>query len=166
MFLFGFFILFLKKPSFSMFIDNFWISGVYLMGFTALMICVIIIFGIKDKKPLKWSIMVFFLYIPFGILQEILFQFVFTDTLFELTGNPYITIFLSSIYYMLFHLRLDLGTFTFIAGLFWSYFYLAFGNVFWIGISHAILGTMYYVFMYKGNALKNKLNYFKNSEIK
>jgi hypothetical protein len=147
----------LKGFNLSIFKDNFWISALYLACFTLFMVALLFMIGVRDRKPIWFMGLTFALYVPFGIIQEILFQYIFLDTLYSMLPNPYICIFLSAAYYMLFHPKLELGFFTFIAGLGWSYLYLAFHNVFWIGISHALLGSAYYVFMIKGSSLKNKL---------
>jgi hypothetical protein len=120
----------------------------------------------KNVNPGK-AFLLFLYYIPFGIIQQLFFQFVFLETLYFLLPNLLVCIPISAIFYYLFHPRKDfkiLSGATLFIGLIWSSIYLNYGNIITIGISHAFLGMMYYSLMREDNTLEPRLRYLSKDK--
>ncbi len=144
--------------------ETFWISGLYIAIITVFSsILVLLMKNIRKGLDYNFRYLVFLLilYIFFGYLQQILFQFVFTETVFFITDNIKVSVFLGALYYFLFHVksfrRPEFLFGTFLLGLMWSSAYLIFGNLFWLGISHGIIGTIYYLNLWDVDVLRKKL---------
>ncbi len=122
-----------------------------------------ILFIKKKNKKKKHVFLLFFLYLIFGLIQQLLFQYVFLETLNFLLNNFLISVFVSAIYYSLFHTKrgIEFFIFTLGTGLIWSTIYLKYGNIIPLIISHAILGTVYYTWIFKGEAIKNRSKLFR-----
>lgn len=168
--LFGIMLLLLRilvvgKTSFFYVKETFWISGLWTAVITVFGACFIL--SLKSiRKGLdynfKYLIFLLVLYIFFGYLQQLLFQFMFFETVYYLTGKITMSIFISAFYYFIFHLRskrLEFQLGTFLIGLMWSANYLFFGNLFWLGISHGIIGTMYYLNLFDQDMLRKKISF-------
>ena len=145
---------------------TFWISGLYVSIITVFGIIIILLMK-NIRKGLDYNfrylIFLLLLYIFFGYLQQILFQFVFTETVFFLTNNIKISVVIGAFYYFLFHLRSfkrpEFLFGTFLLGLMWSSSYIIFGNLFWLGISHGIIGTIYYLNLWEVDVLRKRLQF-------
>jgi hypothetical protein len=139
---------------------KFLISGILVMAFT--MLCTLFLLHFrKNKIKIRYVLTLFVLYILFGFLQQLLFQFIFLETIYILTANLWLSIIVGALFYLLFHLYGEFDTkfklMLFIFGICWGYFYLIYQNIFWLAISHAILGTLYYGFVVDKKAIRKKL---------
>ena len=169
MFSLGFIILFLKLnyiPSNLFYVEStFWLTGLI----TCILVIVFTIFILLIKNNLKrktlkfnfkYLIILLVLYIIFGFLQQLLFQFVFLESLSKLINNFYITILTGSVYYYLFHIKskeIEFHPGTFILNVCFSTIYLTLGNLIWLGIAHGVLGTIYYLNLFKTDILRKKI---------
>jgi len=145
--------------------STFLISG--LVTLVATIFVAIILFLMRKYKPSrfekKYILILLVLYIIFGFLQQLFFQFVFLETIYSITKSFFPAIIISAFYYSLFHLRESTKRFffgTLALGIIYSTIYLLYGNLIWLGISHGILGTIYYVYYFKEKILENKIGYF------
>ncbi|MDP2930295.1 MAG: CPBP family glutamic-type intramembrane protease [bacterium] len=143
--------------------ESFFISGI-IVGVTTLLAVAIIIFWGKNNLPrLKsayfWKLLA--AYLPLGFLEQFFFQFVFLETVYFLTkGNAFLAVFFSAIFYSLFHLGQIIKKFyflTLIMGIFCAGIYLLYGNLIWLALLHAILGTFLYVLFFEDNQLSRRL---------
>ncbi|MBT3463554.1 hypothetical protein HN789_04620 [archaeon] len=110
----------------------------------------------------RYLVFLLALYIFFGFLQQLFFNFVFLETVYNLTGNFIISILLGALFYFTFHTRSKSVEFlvgTFIMGTLWGTCYLLFGNLFWLGISHGIIGTMYYLNLWHDDMLRKRIKF-------
>ena len=139
------------------------ISGI-IVGITTLLAVAIIIFWGKNNLPrLKlayfWKLLA--TYLPLGFLEQLFFQFVFLETVYFLTkGNALLAVFLSTIFFGLFHLEKKIRKFYFLIlamEIFCASVYLLYGNLIWLVLSHAILGTFIYVLFFDDNQLSRRL---------
>ncbi len=132
-------------------------SGIIITSFTAL-ICLLLVLLKKNKLRWKYALTLLPLYLFWGFLQQLLFQYLFLESVYTVVGNIWLAIIIGAVFYLLFHFNLDfdakfrLGLF--IIDLFWGYFYLTYQNIFWLGISHGIFGVAYYTLVCKMDPLK------------
>lgn len=115
----------------------------------------------KNKK--KNTFLLFTLYLTAGIIQQLLFQYVFLETIYYLTSNLLLTIIISVIYYSLFHLREGAAFYLKITimGTFWALIYLNFGNIIPLIISHGIVGTVYYT----SDVISDRCRLYRNTRL-
>ena len=145
--------------------ETFLTSGLVVLGFT--LVCTIFLYFFKeqDKKVFtKYGVVLLLLYIFFGFLQQLLFQFIFFETVYSLLDNAVIVVFVSAAFYAVFHWKLKQIRFlivTFLAGLFWSAFYVMYGNLIWLGVSHGILGTVTFLWYFDGDILRKTIKNIK-----
>lgn len=145
---------------------NLYSAGAYSI-FT--IVAVVIVIGLRahgralKEIKLKWWIVGG--YLLFGLVQQILFKFIFFDTLYYVLGNGFfmreaITILISAGYYSLFHSSgKDIKNFvllTFCIDIGWGTLYMALGNLHWNILSHAIIGGAFFSLVYEDN--KDNLN--------
>jgi hypothetical protein len=114
----------------------------------------------NNKRP----ILLFFLYLLAGFVQQLLFQYVFLELVYHIIHSVILSILISTFYYALFHLKHGKSFFilTFIINIFWSTIYLTQGNLIPLTISHGILGTAYYTWLFKGDVVKGRSKIFRN----
>jgi len=148
--------------------DNFAETWLPITIFTVLGAVILGVMRFKDKKfkVVKWVCSLLTFYLFFGILQQAFFQAVVTHTLGELLGSTALVVIFSGIFYSAFHWDWELKGFTFgfltlIAGSVWAMLFLTNPNIFLLGISHAILGSLYYFIVYKGNILEEQADLVK-----
>ena len=142
------------------------ISGIITLSLS--FIFIIIIYTQRENKNTKRILLLFMLYLLFGAGQQLFFQLVFLGSILNLFkfNRLIIPVFITSLYYALFHSSNPDKVFdkffigTFILNLFWSTIYLKFGNILWLALSHAILGTFYYMWIFDGDVMKKRLNLF------
>jgi hypothetical protein len=113
----------------------------------------------------KRAFLLLFLYILAGFVQQLLFQYVFLELVYHLINNIIFTVLISTLYYALFHLKHGKRFFalTFTINIFWSTIYLTQGNLLPLAISHGILGTVYYTWLFKGDVVKGRSKIFTKS---
>ena len=121
-------------------------------------------FKAKKFKILSWFFSLSTVYLLFGIVQQIFFQAVFTDTLRYLVDDVSLVIIFSSVFYSSFHWNWDakgirFGLITLMSGVVWSVLYLKSPNIFLLGLSHGILASLYYFIVYEDNILRKKLSF-------
>jgi len=145
--------------------ETFLISGVVVMSFTLLCTLFLYFFKEHNKKVFtKHGVVLLLLYIFFGFLQQLLFQFIFLETVYSLIDNVFLVVLISAAFYAIFHWKLKQIRFlivTFLAGLFWSGFYVMYGNLFWLAISHGILGTVTFLWFFDGDILRHAIKNIK-----
>ncbi|MBU4350773.1 CPBP family intramembrane metalloprotease [Patescibacteria group bacterium] len=149
--------------------ETLFISGIIVGIATLLIILAFILIKKKDIFRLKsayfWKLLVF--YFPWGFLQQLFFQFIFFETVyFAFKGNIFLSLLLSAVFFGLFHLGWTKKFFlpSLLIGFFFSGIYLLYGNLIWLALSHALLGTFLYVLFVKDNQLARRLtglNIFK-----
>lgn len=123
-------------------------------------------FKVKRFKIIKWLLSLLTLYLFFGILQQTFFQSIVTHTLNELLNNAVLAIIFSGVFYSAFHWDWEskgftFGFFTLLAGVVWAILFLSSPNIILLGASQAILGSLYYFIVYKGNILEERVNFVK-----
>jgi hypothetical protein len=154
-------VVFLKDiPSFIYIPSTLFNSFIYTAIVT--LFSVILLFFIR-KYNNKRVTLLFFLYLLAGFVQQLLFQYVFLELVYPLIKNLLFTVLFSTLYYALFHLKHGKHFFvlTFIINTFWSTIYLTQGNLVPLVISHGILGTAYYTWLFKGDVVKGRSNIFR-----
>ena len=131
--------------------------------FTMLSMVILSVMRFKTErfKVIKWFLSLLTLYLFFGILQQAFFQSVFTHTLKELLNNTVLTVIFSGVFYSAFHWdwraeELTFGFLTLLAGVVWAILFLSSPNIILLGISHAILASLYYFIVHKDNVLKRR----------
>lgn len=140
----------------------FTVLGIVILGATR--------FKAKKFKAIKWFVYLLTFYLFFGILQQAIFQSVVTHTLKELLDSTVITIIFSAIFYSAFHWDLELKGFTFgfltlVAGVVWAALFLNSPNIILLGASHAILASLYYFVVHKGNVVEERLDSIKKNNV-
>jgi hypothetical protein len=129
-------------------------------------------FGMANYTPAPMFGHSFFialvLYLPWALLQQTLFQFYLLSRLRGLLpfASPLFLSVLNGVAYGLVHLRTDLASLgvtvvTIIGGIFWSYSYYRDRFVLPIAISHAVLGSTFYYWIYGRDLLAEFLVNFK-----
>lgn len=158
--------LFLKTPTTLIFdYFTFWQSGALNGVFTLAIIIFFLIWKTKKKIVgfgLKYGLILFLFYLPWGFLQQLFFQYIFLETVFFLTKNKILTLIASSIFYTSVHsLKIDkrLTFLCFFASLAWFSAYLNYGNIIWPSLSHAIFGVLYYSLISKKDVLRTHLGF-------
>ena len=161
-------ILYIKEVNYLIFTpDTLLISGLIIFAFSAIGSLFIYTVRIKDRviKP-GFLLKLFILYIPFALLQQIFFQYLFLNDISTLiTGKAPILI-LGVIFFGLAHSPKEtakLTVFSLIAGSVWMWTYMSFGNIFWPVLSHALLGSLYYCLVHPSNRLTARLKFLGNS---
>lgn len=148
--------------------ENFLKAGQTVFIFTLTMI--FIGYRLREKKEKfnwKYFLSLFLLYLPFSLMQQLLFQYLFLDTLFSLTHRSFFSVLLTGIYFYYFHHQRFYSRFSFFIftiSFFWSYVYLVYGNIIWLVLSHSILGSCYYIWFRKDNILRNRLKLINENE--
>jgi hypothetical protein len=111
----------------------------------------------------KRALLLFLLYLLAGFVQQFLFQYVLLELVYNIINNVILAVLISTLYYALFHLKHGKRFFvlTFIINIFWSTIYITQGNLVPLAISHGILGTAYYTWLYKDDVVKGRSKIFK-----
>jgi hypothetical protein len=101
------------------------------------------------------------LYLPWALVQQTLFQFYLLGRLRALLpyAHPFFLSILTGVLYGLVHLRGNLASVgvtavTIIGGIFWSYSYYRDRYVLPLAISHALLGSTFYYWVYGRDLLR------------
>lgn len=139
------------------------VSGAVIAAITLAAIAAFIIIKKDNLFRLKsayfWKLLA--AYLPAGFLQQLFFQFVFFETIyFVFKGNIFLSLFSSAVFFGLFHLGWTKKFFlpSLLMGFLFSGIYLLYGNLFWLALSHTLLGTFLYVLFVKDNQLTRRLN--------
>lgn len=145
--------------------DNFLDTLIPVVIFNAIGIAILYSMGFSEKKFKVWGwlISLLTLYFAFGIVQQIFFQSIITDTLSKLIGNKSLVVVFSSIIYASFHWgwgikKITFGFLTLIAGIVWSILFLSSPNIYLLGLSHAVLASLYYFRVRADNILESRLS--------
>ena len=136
-------------------------SGLIVMG-TTLLFCLILIPLRKNRFRLGYALTLLPLYIFFGFLQQLLFQYLFLESAFSLIGSFWPSLIIGALFYLLFHLNLDFDAkfkvCLFLVDIFWGYCYLTYHNIFWLALSHGIIGAVYYSLIVHQDAIRHRLS--------
>jgi membrane protease YdiL (CAAX protease family) len=143
--------------------ETVFVSGVFVATITLAAIAAFIILKKDNLFRLKsayfWKLLA--AYLAAGFLQQLFFQFVFLETIYFLVkGNALFAVLLSAIFFSLFHFKKEIRKFYFLTltmGFFYSGAYLIYGNLFWLALSHTVLGTFLYVLFFDDNLLTSWL---------
>ena len=97
----------------------------------------------------NWHLLVaFFLYLPWALLQQFLFQFYLLGRLLTLLPSP-VAVFATGMAYSLVHLpEVGLALASAPAGIFWTFLYRRDRLLLPLGLSHALLGSTFYYWVY------------------
>ncbi len=140
--------------------------------FTMLSIAILSVMRFRTRKfkVIKWFLSLLTLYLFFGILQQAFFQSVFTHTLKELLNNNVLVVIFSGVFYSAFHWdwrakELTFGFLTLFAGVVWAILFLSSPNIILLGVSHAILASLYYFIVHKDNVLKERADSIRKKDI-
>lgn len=125
----------------------------------------------KKFKIFPWILSLIILYIPFGIIQQLFFQGVFTDTLNRLLGSANLVIIYSSVFYASYHFGWDskgliFGLQALFAGIVWANLFLISPNIYVLGFTHAVLASTYYFLVGEEDILEKRLNLRKTGFLK
>ena len=167
-FILGFFTLALrvfkleKSPSF--YNPQYFLSTVTLLGVPLIIFTIYEIFRTKMFRGKRlYFIKLLTLYLLFGALQQILFIYVVTDSLFVLTGSKFISLMLGAIYFFLFHLNWNkLGIIKLLPllsmfGFLTIFAYLWWGNIYPQLIIHGIAGAVLFTAYQTPDQIKLRL---------
>ena len=143
--------------------ETVFVSGAVIAAITLAAIAVFVILKKDNLCRLKsayfWKLLAG--YLTAGFLQQLFFQFVFLETVYFLAkGNALLTVSLSAVFFSLFHFGKSIRKFyllTLMMGFFYSGVYLLYGNLFWLALSHAVLGAFLYVLFFDDNLLTSRL---------
>lgn len=133
--------------------------------FVGLFTLVLMIFAFKLKQRIvshKYFVVLFILYIPMALIQQLFFQHIFLDTLQYLLKNTILSVILSSLFFKFFHRKKYFGrlaNLTFFGNLVYATTYMLYGNILPLAISHAIIGTLYYSWIHEQDALSTRLKH-------
>lgn len=127
-------------------------------------------FKAKKFKAIKWFVSLLTFYLLFGILQQTFFQSIVTHTLSELLNNIVLVVIFSGVFFSAFHWDwkakgLTFGFFTLLTGVVWAILFLNSPNIILLGVSQAILGSLYYFVVYRGNVLEDRVDSIKKNNI-
>ncbi len=159
-------IIYIKEVNFKLFTpDTIFISGLIIFVFSAIGSLFIYTVRIKDRviKP-GFLLKLFILYIPFALLQQIFFQYLFLNDISTLVAGKLPILILGVIFFGLAHSPREtakLTVFSLIAGSVWIWTYMSFGNIFWPVLSHAFLGSLYYCLVHPSNRLLARLKFLE-----
>jgi chromate transport protein ChrA len=138
------------------------------MAFT-LVGCLLLIPFKKNRFNLRFALILLPLYIIMGLLQQLFFQYLFLDTVKGLIGSLWLTILAGAVFFALFHLGIHFTNFfricLFFTFIIWGYFYLTYQNIFWLAISHGIIGTVYYALIVQDDPIRHRLSKKVTSKI-
>ncbi|MGW8209290.1 MAG: CPBP family glutamic-type intramembrane protease, partial [Syntrophobacteria bacterium] len=97
----------------------------------------------------NWHLpVVFLLYLPWALLQQFLFQFYLLGRLLTLLPSP-VAVFAAGMAYSLVHLpEVGVALATAPAGIFWTFLYRRDRVLLPLGLSHALLGSTFYYWVY------------------
>jgi hypothetical protein len=97
----------------------------------------------------NWHLPVaFLLYLPWALLQQFLFQFYLLGRLLTLLPSP-VAVFATGMAYSLVHLpEVGIALATAPAGIFWTFLYCRDRVLLPLGLSHALLGSTFYYWVY------------------
>jgi len=97
----------------------------------------------------NWHLpVVFLLYLPWALLQQFLFQFYLLGRLLTLLPAP-VAVFATGMAYSLVHLpEVGVALATAPAGIFWTFLYRRDRALLPLGLSHALLGSTFYYWVY------------------
>ncbi len=97
----------------------------------------------------NWHLPVaFLLYLPWALLQQFLFQFYLLGRLLTLFPSP-VAVFATGMAYSLVHLpEVSIALATAPAGIFWTFLYCRDRVLLPLGLSHALLGSTFYYWVY------------------
>lgn len=145
--------------------DNFGESLIPLIIFNALGLVILFAmrFRAKKFKIFSWGVSLVFLYLAFGLIQQTFFQAIFADTLSQVVSDKSLVIIFSTLFYSSFHWgwetrQIKLGFMTLFAGAVWTTIYLNSPNIYLLGISHALLASLYYFIVYPYDILGDRLS--------
>ena len=101
------------------------------------------------SRLLNWHLPVaFLLYLPWALLQQFLFQFYLLGRLLTLLPTP-VAVFATGMAYSLVHLpEIGVALAAAPAGIFWTLLYRRYRVLFPLGLSHALLGSTFYFWVY------------------
>ncbi len=131
--------------------------------FTVIAIPVLIYLGYKNHllRIPKWFFPLLPLYLIFGIGQQILYQSIFHNSINHLLNNQILSVLLTSIFFIAFHIdkkhHYRLLKIITIPAIFWTIMFAIQPNVIILGISHGILASLYYIFEFKKNIIKQEV---------
>ena len=100
-------------------------------------------------RVLNWHLpVIFLLYLPWALLQQFLFQFYLLGRFLALLPTP-VAVFVTGITYSLVHLpEVSVALAAAPAGIFWSFLYRRDRVLLPLGLSHALLGSTFYYWVY------------------
>jgi membrane protease YdiL (CAAX protease family) len=145
-----------QKEKFQIALKEGWASySVFTIAGSAILISYTALFNPQILSGLNWSAVLikFFGYLVYGTIQAIIFfgfimprirqVFSKTDTQTESNKVKYAVIFIVALIFSLYHIpNPELMAITFAAGLVWAWIFYRRPNIFLMGLSHAILGTV------------------------
>lgn len=161
-------IIFIKEVNYKVFVpDTLLISGIINLVFSIIGLLLILALRIKNRKfKLGFFFKLFIIYLPFALLQQIFFQYIFLDTLSSFFASKLLVLTLGVLFFNSAHLPREtakITVFSFIAGTVWMWTYISYGNILWPMLSHAILAPLYYCFVHPSNRLLVRLKFLRSS---
>lgn len=101
------------------------------------------------NRVFNWHLpVIFLLYLPWALLQQFLFQFYVLGRLLTLLPAP-VAVFATGMVYSLVHLpEMGVALVTAPAGVFWTFLYRRDRVLLPLGLSHALLGSTFYYWVY------------------
>jgi membrane protease YdiL (CAAX protease family) len=159
-------IFFIKEVSFKIFVpETLIISGIITLVFSVVGFLLLLALRIKNRKFTRTFLCtLFILYLPFALLQQIFFQYIFLNTLSSFFASKVVILSLGVLFFTLAHLPREttkLTVFSLIAGCVWMWTYMSYGNILWPILSHAVLAPLYYCFVHPSNRLLARLKFLR-----
>ena len=136
--------------------DNLCAAARHVGAWTAVAGAMILIVAlVRGESLFKPELLVMLpLYPLWGVVQQLIFQGLLHRRLLALVDRPGVALVLTSTTFALVHLgSWPLVTLTFLAGLFWSWCFRLYGNVWVLGASHGILAALVYPLVLADNPL-------------
>lgn len=146
------------------------VNAVY-WGLFTVGVGIFLIFLFRNHKPVggvKRLLLLAVLYLPFGILQQIFFLYLFYDSLVLIFGMNIFTFLAGVIFFTAAHMPKEtakITIFTFVFGFLNIVSFHYFKNLLVIGVVHAILGSLYYNYVHPSDRLKSRINFLKTKEV-
>jgi membrane protease YdiL (CAAX protease family) len=162
-------ILYIKEVNYRIFEpDTLLVSAVIISVFSVIGSLFIYTVRIKNRvfRP-GFFLKLLILYIPFALLQQIFFQYLFLNDISTLIAGKIQILLFGVLFFGLAHSpkeTVKLTVFSLIAGSVWIWTYMSYGNIFWPVLSHAFLGSLYYCLVHPSNRLTARLKFLGNNQ--
>lgn len=138
--------------------DNLRIATKWIGNWTAVCVALAGVSAVLLKHSLnRPEVFILLALYPFwGIVQQFIFQGILHRALLRLCNSRWLALLLCAVAFSSVHVAdIRVVGLTFIGGLFWSWFYQRFPNIWILGLSHATIGAFVYPWLLAENPLES-----------